>query len=90
MKDTQTLSRQRISLLRHRQLEVKVNVVAIKATIVATKSEENDKNIVATQKRMLQHNIELKANITIATIKAAVLEISIATEKFYVATENRR
>ena len=40
MKDTQTLSRQRISLLRQRQLEVEVNVVATKTTIVAIKSEE--------------------------------------------------
>ena len=45
MKNKQTLSQHRISLLRQRKLEVEVNVVAIKTTIVATKSEENDKRI---------------------------------------------
>ena len=50
MKGTQTLSRQIISLLRQRKLEVEVNVVAIKTTIVATKVEKKDKKIVATQK----------------------------------------
>ena len=39
---------------------------------------------------MLRHNNELKVDISVGTIKAAVSEISIATEKFYVATENRR
>ena len=53
MKNTQTLSRHRISLLRQRKLEVEVNVVTTKTIIVATESEENDKKIVATQKRML-------------------------------------
>ena len=63
-----------------------MNVVAIKTTIIGTKSEENDKNIVATQKQMLRHNNELKADISImtkenyvATIKATKLEISVAT-----------
>ena len=53
MKDTQTLSRQRISLSRQRKLEVEVNVVVTKATVVATEVEKNDKKIVTTQKRML-------------------------------------
>ena len=48
-----------------------MNVIAKKMTIVATESEENDKKIVATQKRMLRHNNELKADISVATIKAA-------------------
>ena len=46
---------------------------------------------------MLRHNNELKADISVAieenyvaTIKAAESEISIATEKFYVAIENGR
>ena len=90
MKDMQTLWQQRISLLQQRQLEVEVNVVATKTTIVATKSEEKDKKIVTAQKWMLQHNNEMKADISVAIIKAAVSEISVAIEKFYVATENRR
>ena len=48
MKNTQTLSQHRISLLQQRKLEVKVNVVGTKTTIVVTESEENDKKIVAT------------------------------------------
>ena len=48
MKNTQTLSRHRISLLRQRKLEVEVNVVSTKTTIVAIESEENDKKIVVT------------------------------------------
>ena len=67
-----------------------MNVVVTKTTIVATKSEEKDKKIVATEKRMLRHNNELKADISVATIKVIVSEISVMTEKFYVATENRR
>ena len=74
-----------------------MNVVVTKTTIITTKSEENDKKIVATQKWMLRYNNELKADITIltkenyvATIKAAESKIFIATEKFYVVTENRR
>ena len=35
-----------------------MNVVATKTTMVTTKSEEKDKNIVATQQRMLRHNNE--------------------------------
>ena len=80
MKDTQTLSRQRISLSRQRKLEVEVNVVMTKITIIATEVEKNDKKIFATQKRMLQHNNELKADISVATIKAVESEISITTE----------
>ena len=48
-------------------------------------------------KRMLRHNNELKADIFIATkedyvmiINAAVSEISVAIEKFFVAIENRK
>ena len=74
-----------------------MNVVTTKTTIVATEVEKNDKKIVATQKQMLRHNNELKADISVATkknyvatIKAAESEISVATEKFYVATENGR
>ena len=90
MKDMQTLSRQRISLPRQRKLEFEVNVVVIEV-------EKNDKKIVATQKQMLRHNIELKADISIATkenyvaiIEVAESKISVATKKFYVATGNGR
>ena len=67
-----------------------MNVVVTKTTIVMTEVGKNDKKIVATQKRTLRHNNELKADISIMTIKAAELEISITTEKFYVVTENVR
>ena len=70
-----------------------MNVVVTKTTIVVKKSEENDKKNIATYKLMLQHYNELKEDISIATkenyvtkIKVAELEISIMTEKFYVAT----
>ena len=93
----QTLSRHRISLLRQGKLEVEVNVLATKTTIVVTESEEDDKKIVATQKRILRHNNELKADnfvaikeIYVATIKAAKSEISVTIEKFYVATKKKR
>ena len=76
MKNTQTLSRHRISLLRQRKLEVVVNIVATKTTIVATESEENDKKIVATQKWMLRLNIELKVYISIVTKENYVMTIS--------------
>ena len=76
---------------------VEVNVVMTKMIIIVTESEENDKKIVVTQKWMLRHNNEFKANISVmtkenyvVTIKAAELEISVATEKFSIATENGR
>ena len=75
MKKTQTLSQHRISLLRQRKLEVEVNVIVTKTTIVATESEENDKKIVATQKRMLRHNNELKADISVVTKENYVMTI---------------
>ena len=80
MKDTQTLSRQRISLSRQKKLEVEVNVVVTKMTIIAIEVEKNDKKICAAQKQMLQHNKELKAYISVATIKAVESEISITIE----------
>ena len=93
MKNKQTLSQHRISLLRQRKLEVEVNVVAIKTTIVATESEENDKKNIETQKLMLRHNNKLKAYIYVVikeyyvmTIKAVESEISVAIEKFSVVT----
>ena len=74
-----------------------MNVVVTKTTIVVTKVEKNDKKIVATHKRMLRHNNELKVDTSIATkenyfmtIKATESEILVATEKFYVVTENGR
>ena len=74
-----------------------MNVVATRTTIVATESGENEKKNVATQKLMLRHNNELKANISVVTkgdyvvtIKAVESEISVATEKYSVSTENRR
>ena len=48
MKNTQTLSRHRIYLLRQRKLEAEVNFVATKTNIVATEVEK-------ITKRMLQH-----------------------------------
>ena len=97
MKNTQTLSRHRISLLQQRKLEVEVNVVPTKTTIVKTKSEENDKKIVVIQKRTLRHNNELKEDISVmtkenyfVTIKATESEISVAIENFFAATENGR
>ena len=42
--------------------------VATKTSIVATKVEKNYKKNVATQKIMSQHNEELKAEISVATI----------------------
>ena len=45
MKNMQNLSRHRISLLRQRKLEVKVNVVATKTTIVAIEREENTRRL---------------------------------------------
>ena len=76
---------------------VEVNVVTTKTIIVVTESDEIDKKIVATQIRMLRHNNELNANISVVTkenyvfiIKSAESEISIMTEKFSVATENGR
>ena len=74
-----------------------MNVVMTKTTIVVTESEENERKIVATQKRKLRHNNELKEDIFVVTkenyvvtIKAAKSEISVATKNFYVATENGR
>ena len=74
-----------------------MNFVAIKTTIVVIEVEKNDKKIIAKQKQMLRHNNELKVDISIwtkekyvATIKFVESEISVATEKFYVATENGR
>ena len=82
MKNTQTLSRHRISLLRQRKLEVEVNVVAAKTTIVAIESEENDKKIVATQKQMLRHNNELKADISVMTKENYVMTIKVVVRDF--------
>ena len=48
MKNTQTLSRHRISLLQQRKLEADVNFVATKTNIVATEVEK-------ITKRMLRH-----------------------------------
>ena len=74
-----------------------MNVVVTKTTIVVAEVKKNEKKIVETQKRMLRHNNELKVDISVTTkenyvaiIKAAESEISIATEKFYVMTENGR
>ena len=60
-----------------------------KTTIVVTESEENDKKIVATQKQMLRHKNELKANIYIVTnenyvvtIKAVVKDLCHGREFF--------
>ena len=80
---------------RQTQHEAEVNFVVTKTTIVTTEVEKNDKKIVATQKRMLRHNNELKASISfttkenyVVTIKVIESEIFVTTKKFYVATEN--
>ena len=56
---------------RQTQHKVEVKYVAIKKSIVATKDEKDCKMNVAMQKSMSQHNEELKAEISIATINAA-------------------
>ena len=61
------MSQQRISLSRQRKLKVELNVVLTKMTIITTEVEKNDKKIIATQKRMLRHNNQLKADISVAT-----------------------
>ena len=78
MKDKKTLSRQRSFLSRQTQLEVEVNSVETKTTIVSTEVEKNYKKNVATRKLMLRHNKEVKA------------DISVGTKENYVATENGR
>ena len=74
----QTLFRHRISLLRQRKLEAEVIVVATKTTIVVIESEDNDKKNVATQKLMLRHNNELKADISVTTKENYVTKIKVA------------
>ena len=61
------MSQQRISLSPQKKLKVEVNVVVTKTTIITTEVEKNDKKIIATQKRMLRHNNQLKAEISVAT-----------------------
>ena len=53
---------------RQTQHKVEVNSIATKTFIVVTKVEKNYKKNVATQKIMLQHNEELKAEISVATM----------------------
>ena len=64
--------------MRQRKLEVEVNVVATKTTIVTTESEENDKKIATIQKLMLRHNNELKADISVLTKENYVVTIKAA------------
>ena len=52
---------------RQTQHEVEVNFFMIKTTIITTEVKKNDKKIVATQKRMLRHNNDLKADISVMT-----------------------
>ena len=67
-----------------------------KTTIFVTESEENDKMIVATQKRMLRHNNEQGRHLChdkgsyVMIIKAAESENSFTAKKFYVVIKNRR
>ena len=63
-----------------------MNVVVTKTTIVAIESEKNDKNIVATQKRMLRHNNELKADICITTKENYVVTIKVVESEISFAT----
>ena len=61
--------------VRQTQLKVEVNFVATKTAIVVTEFEKNyKKKNVATHKLILQHNKELKA------------EISVVTKEYYIAT----
>ena len=53
-------------------------VVATKTTIVVIESEDNDKKNVATQKLMLRHNNELKADISVTTKENYVTKIKAA------------
>ena len=69
---------------------VEVKVVATKTIIVMTKSEENGKNIVATQKQMLRHNNELKADISVMTKENYVVIIKVAESEISVAKKNGR
>ena len=50
------------------QHKVEVKSVTTKISIVMTKFEKNYKKNVATQKIMLQHNEEMKAEISISTM----------------------
>ena len=59
-----------------------MNVVATKTIIVATESEENDKKIVATHKRMLRHNNELKADISVVAKENYVMIKKVAVRDF--------
>ena len=54
---------------RQTQYEVEVIFVMTKTNIAMTEVEKNYKKNVATLKLMLQHNKELKVEISIATIK---------------------
>ena len=63
-----------------------MNVVVTKTTIVAIESEKNDKKIVATQKRMLRHNNELKADISITTKENYVVTIKVVESEISFAT----
>ena len=58
--------------------------------VVVKEVEKNDKKIVATQKRMLRHNNELKADIFITTKENYVAIIKVAESEISVATENGR
>ena len=63
---------------RQTQLEVEVNSVATKTTIVATEFENNYKKNVPTLKLMLRHNKELKVEISVATKEDYVATIKVA------------
>ena len=67
MKDKMTLSRQKSFMSRQTQLEVEVNFVATKTTIVVNEVEKNYKKNVTTLKLMLRHNKELKPDISVTT-----------------------
>ena len=64
-------------MLRQTQYEVEVNSVATKTATVTIEVEKNYKKNVATQKLMLRHSKELKAEVSIATKEDYVLTIKV-------------
>ena len=97
----QNLFRERRKLCRDTTFRVsnEIHVVFVTEIIFLSRQRklEVEVNVVTTQKWMLRHNNELKADISlttkenyVATIKVAESDISITTEKFYVTTENGR
>ena len=77
MKDNKTLSRQRSFMLRKTQHEVGVNSIEINTATVTIRNEKNYKKNVATQKLLLRHSKELKAETFVATKEDYVVTIKV-------------